>query len=168
AGDMAAGVSCELYCSEVTTICTGVDAQYASEAQCLEFCTNIAVIAMGTEGETSGNTVACRLTHAGLAETSGQKATHCPHAGPTGAGVCGAWCDSYCALVANICTGSNTNYPDEATCQTACTGIPTTGSIGDMSGDTVQCRIQHLNLAVLNPTAHCPHASEDGGGVCVN
>jgi len=44
----------------------------------------------GSQGDTSGNTVQCRIYHAGVAGNPSTNAvTHCPHAGPNGAGVCG-------------------------------------------------------------------------------
>jgi hypothetical protein len=52
---------------------------------CLSTC-NGASWSIGTAGATSGNSIACRTYHAGAA--AGDPATHCPHAGPTGGGVC--------------------------------------------------------------------------------
>jgi len=44
----------------------------------------------GDVGATSGNSVQCRIYHGGVAGTSTMNAgIHCPHAGPTGGGVCG-------------------------------------------------------------------------------
>ncbi len=44
------------------------------------------------------------------------------------------------------------------------------GTSGDTSGNTAACREYHLSVAATDATAatiHCPHASPDGGGVCV-
>ena len=49
-------------------------------------------------GDTTGNTIGCRLYHAGAA--AADPVLHCPHAGPTGGNVCGSWCDNYCQLMA--------------------------------------------------------------------
>jgi hypothetical protein len=38
---------------------------------------------------------------------------------------------------------------------------------GDTGGDTRECRIYHLGAAAGDAALHCPHASSDGGGVCI-
>jgi hypothetical protein len=78
---------CAGYCGLITTNCTGAHAQYADMADCMAECTALAWPA-GTPGDTSGNTLACRIYH-GVAAGS-DAATHCAHAGATGGGVCGA------------------------------------------------------------------------------
>lgn len=80
-------------------------------------------------------------------------------------------CSSYCTDMAATCTGDNAQYADDAACQSACAGFATTGTDGDASGDTLQCRVYHLGVAgtdAESATTHCPHAAADGGGVCVN
>ena len=66
-------------------------------------------------------------------------------------------CDKYCQLAADNCKGANALYADDAACQTACATIPATGTDGDTSGNTLQCRIYHLTEAQANPVLHCPH-----------
>lgn len=88
--DSGAGTSdCGTYCSSIMAICTGDNAQYASAADCMAQCTELSWPA-GTAGATSGNTLACRTYHAGAARDMMMPAVHCPHAGPTGGGVCGS------------------------------------------------------------------------------
>jgi len=42
------------------------------------------------------------------------------------------------------------------------------GVADDTSGDTQACRNYHLGVASQqDPDVHCPHASADGGGVCI-
>lgn len=77
---------CMGYCIQTTTNCTGDNAQYDDMAECLAFC-NSAGWPAGTPGEMGNNTLACRLYHGGVA--AAMPAVHCPHAGPTGSGVCG-------------------------------------------------------------------------------
>ena len=66
-------------------------------------------------------------------------------------------CDQYCNLVLANCTGGNEVYNNQNACQNACSGFAPTGQTGDQSGDTVQCRITHAQLAGGAPGTHCPH-----------
>jgi hypothetical protein len=78
--------ACTRYCTAVTSACSGANAQYDDMADCLAFCgrSNIPV---GREGDMAGNTLECRIYHAGVAVMA--PAVHCPHAGPSGGDVCG-------------------------------------------------------------------------------
>ncbi|MCC6873160.1 MAG: DUF4331 family protein [Sandaracinaceae bacterium] len=78
---------CQTYCMTITTNCTGDNAQYADMADCLDYC-NGSGWPDGTAGAQTGNSIACRTYHGGDPAAS-NPAMHCPHAGPTGAGVCG-------------------------------------------------------------------------------
>jgi hypothetical protein len=78
--------SCTTYCSNVVANCTGENIQYKDNADCMAYC-NSAKWPAGVPDEMSGNTLACRIYHSGVAK--GDPVTHCPHGGPTGAGVCG-------------------------------------------------------------------------------
>lgn len=84
--DAPASPGCTDYCTQVTANCTGANAQYDDMAECLAYCSS-AAWPEGTAGEMSNNTLSCRLYHVGVA--AGMPDVHCPHAGPTGAGVCG-------------------------------------------------------------------------------
>ena len=79
---------CMTYCTQITTNCTGDNAQYTDMADCLAYCASAGWPA-GTDGDQSGNTLACRTYHSGGPATM-NATLHCPHAGPTGAGVCGS------------------------------------------------------------------------------
>ncbi len=79
--------TCAMYCSTVMMNCTGDNAQYASAAECMSYCTAAGWPA-GMDGATSGNSIACRIYHGGT-PAMGEPATHCPHAGPTGGATCG-------------------------------------------------------------------------------
>ncbi|HWE28824.1 MAG TPA: hypothetical protein VHB97_12525 [Polyangia bacterium] len=160
AQDLAGGPTCAAYCAKIEMNCTagtdgGGHAQYTSANACNTYCTSAAAWPAGKVGDVSGNTIGCRLYHAGAAASD--PTTHCPHAGPTGGDMCGSWCDNYCQLMAKNCTGSNAVY-DMATCMTKCATIPTTGMPNDTSGNTVQCRIYHLGVAATDPVTHCPHS----------
>ena len=166
--------TCADYCAVVTTACTGEYAQYEDEAACLTYCETSAALPLGTSDDTSGNTVGCRMYHAGVAATDtgdGSAAgLHCPHAGPTGANVCGTWCDNYCHLAMGNCTDGDVLFESADACETVCAGYAADGEAGDAGGDSVQCRIYHLGVAGTpdGASVHCPHGAEDGGGVCVD
>jgi hypothetical protein len=156
-----AGPSCTDYCNKVQMNCTGSgddggsgNAQYASTSACVSYCTSAAGWPAGTTGAQSGNTIACRLYHAGAA--AADPVFHCPHAGPTGGNICGSWCENYCQLAARNCTGANAVYPSN--CMAQCAMFATNGHVNDTTGNTVQCRLYHLGAAATDPTLHCPHA----------
>ncbi len=159
-------LSCERYCSLLETNCTELNAQYPDEATCLRYCADEARLPIGTLDDREGNTVGCRIYHADVAADDPD--LHCPHAGPSGGDVCGTWCDNYCHLAETACTGELALYPERAACELACIAIPTTGTAGDPSGNTIQCRIYHLGIASGPdmPMTHCPHGAVDGGGIC--
>jgi hypothetical protein len=79
---------CAAYCTQMMTNCTGDNAQYADAADCMTTCTALAW-PEGDPGATGGNSIQCRIYHGGAPAVTGP-AEHCPHAGPTGGGVCGA------------------------------------------------------------------------------
>ncbi len=163
--------TCEIYCDTIMSNCTDANAQYADRDECIPVC-NAAGWAAGDQvtatGPLTGPTLGCRTYHAG-APAAGDPALHCPHAGPTGADTCGTFCEAYCALALGGCTGGEQLYADGEECATACAAFDDSGTIGDTSGDTVQCRLYHLGVAITTgmTTLHCPHAAPDGGGVCV-
>jgi hypothetical protein len=126
------------------------------------------VFPAGTAGDVNGNTLACHQYHVDLA-TGGDavaKDTHCPHASPSGGGVCGTTCDAFCSAAVATC---GTEYADAAACSTACAGFAA-GAAGATSGDSLACRQYHVGLATTssaNADTHCPHAGPSGGGICV-
>lgn len=164
--------ACQAYCASMATTCTAGNAQYTTEAACNASCnrarTAPSLWAEGTAG-TAANSLACRVTHVGLAASSGNVAVHCPHAGASGGNLCGSWCDNYCDAALAACTGTLSLHADRATCMTACAGLATTGTPTATSGNTVQCRINHLGFAAASAaaaTTHCPHGSITPTGPC--
>ena len=89
AGGTDAGIPaiCEEYCDAITANCADANAQYDDRADCVAYCA-AAGWPDGSDGDMAGNTTECRIYHAGVA--AGDPAMHCPHAGPTGADVCGS------------------------------------------------------------------------------
>ena len=146
---------CEGYCATITANCTGQFMQYGSPEMCLATC---AAFAPGTPGDTSGNTLACRTYHAGAAADADD--THCTHAGPGGDMACGSNCEGFCAIAGAVCPDA---WPDAAACNTACLNFDGAekSDAGDVSGDTLACRLYHLTAAAINPVPHCSHIKGD-------
>ena len=167
--DAAPADPCEAYCQDIQAACTGDNAQFADDGACMAACMHYA--ATGMDGDTSGDTLQCRVYHVGAA--ADDPATHCMHAGPDGGGVCvdaapADPCETYCQDIQAACTGGNAQYADDAECMAACADFSQTGTDGDTSGDTLQCRQYHTGAAAGDPATHCMHAGPDGGGVCVD
>lgn len=81
-GDGACGMNCAGFCQIVMGACTGANAAYASESECMTAC---AAFPTGTRYNTQvqgGNSLACRLYHATVATTN--PGLHCMHVKPTG------------------------------------------------------------------------------------
>ncbi|MBK9753764.1 MAG: hypothetical protein IPO88_09710 [Nannocystis sp.] len=74
---------CQDYCDTYLKNCTDKLNLYIDAADCLTQCGEWYP---GTYADTTGDTVGCRLYHAGVAMADAN--THCPHAGPGGAMVC--------------------------------------------------------------------------------
>lgn len=157
--------SCADTCQLVTTACSGADAVYESEAQCLAVCGKLDA---GTNADQVENTVGCRKYHG--YNSLAAPAQHCPHTGPGGDGHCGADnCEGYCQLLARTCDAElKSTYGDEATCLTECAKLP--GSKADSysdaakTGNTVRCRLINVARAAEDPAQHCAAAA--GGGEC--
>jgi len=157
------GQTCAEYCSRLTSTCVLGDVQYGGPiGSCESYCAMQRWPA-GLPGATSGNSLACRITHIGLAEASGgaEHSLHCAHAGPTGGNQCGSWCDNYCSLALQNCTGANgagLGFTDLPSCLAACASFPSGGAVNAASGNHVQCRIFHAGAAASTPSPHCGNA----------
>ncbi len=167
-------VSCENYCSLVKLNCTGQNDEYIDKPTCLAMC---ARLTLGTLPDTTGDTIACRQTHAVAAQ--GNPSGECPSAGPTGGDTCGTdHCASWCALEIAQC--GTIAFTAQAPCVTACDALTYTKSAGDIaniSGNTMNCRIYHVEAAYQNDgglsATHCPHTgvpsvikNDGGAGPC--
>lgn len=145
-------LDCPSYCATMATACTGAVEQYLNMQNCLDTCSTWTV---GTMGAMTGNTLACRVAHADLAKTS--PAVHCEHAGPAGAGACGAICEGFCTLVTAKCA---TEWPNANACATACGNFTSTPPYkAPSTGNTVQCRLYHATMAATQPNPHCNHTA---------
>jgi hypothetical protein len=149
--DGAVAAGCDEYCASIMTSCTGALTQYYDLEECLASC---ALFPPGEPGTESGDSLACRVTHAALAVD--EPDPHCRHAGPSGGDVCGVPCDAYCDLVMAVCD----LYPDDGACMETCAGFPESGmySIRESRNDNVECRIFHATRATVDD-GHCGTAS---------
>jgi hypothetical protein len=128
---------------------------------------------VGDAGNTAGNTLGCRAYHTGLAaQSAGNAKTHCPHAGPYGAGVCGSENENFCTLYNAQCGAADygVNCPSQGSFGGLTNGTQDGGFISVLAGNTKDCREYHLEAAYqgnVGPDAgHCLHADKAGGGVC--
>jgi hypothetical protein len=179
ASDGAIPQTCDFYCNTIQQNCTGIDQEYTDTPTCLAMCQNFDP---GFATDTMTDSLGCRIYHSMAA--AGNPDVHCRHAGPTGAGTCGSDpCQAFCLLDTALC-GSMTPPPYDngaigcaATCDMGADAgyaYLTTGDAGDISfqsGDTLNCRIYHLEAA-YNPanqpaamTTHCPHTAQQSA-VC--
>ncbi|MEZ4385887.1 MAG: hypothetical protein R3A79_31500 [Nannocystaceae bacterium] len=79
-----AAPTCDNYCKVYFGNCTGDNDVYEGDNDaCMSACKNWYA---GSEADTAGDTIGCRTYHAGAA--LGDPALHCPHASPSGGGVC--------------------------------------------------------------------------------
>lgn len=173
-GDAAPGtLDCAAYCSTIRDVCTESIEQYTSAEICNLVCNQLP---LGTTDNPTGNTIACRNAQAELAASFAiaERSSYCSIAGPAGtltggATECGSPCDAYCALMSRVCPtyfGSILGN-DLGTCKATCSQLPDLGeySTAIVSGNSVQCRIYHVNAAAKDPATHCPHAA--GLQLCV-
>jgi hypothetical protein len=85
--------------------------------------------------------------------------------GPTGGGMT-LDCATYCSTITANCTAANNQYDNMADCLGSCSHYPM-GTLADMAGNTLGCRLYHANAAAGDPATHCIHAGPWGGdGVC--
>jgi hypothetical protein len=147
---------CPEYCSLMRDLCTGDLAQYTSDPICLAVCE---ALPPGNPDDQLGNSAACRRFQA--VQASENADTFCGAAGPTGNGVCGAQCESFCGLAMELCTDDLAQWPDVPSCIADCMQFPddVVYSANVTTGDSYACRAYHLTVAALDPGVHCPHVA---------
>jgi hypothetical protein len=172
--DVAPSLSCDYYCALVMHNCTDENLEWLDMQRCQTGCP---IFEPGSTFATNtmDDTLGCRIWHAQAAATDPDY--HCRHAGPVGGGICGNDCEAFCNLDTSYCTAPYPQaYSNMSTCEAACNdgAFPyLTGDAGDLafaSGDTLNCRIYHLEAAFLSGPAaqyHCPH-TEPVSAVCFN
>ena len=152
--------ACIQYCDAVQANCTGNFQVYLNTSDCLKICAALPsgedlLDPMGT------NTVACRLSSARSATR--EKNTYCSAASAEGGDICGSSCQAYCSLRMSICPGVNVD-DDVAACETKCAILLEEDFRPNplATGDTLQCRINHLinaSQSSADAEAHCWHTS---------
>jgi hypothetical protein len=166
ASDGARPLDCDTYCALIMANCKGENLEYINVDTCKAMCVHFEP---GRPDDTMQDSLACRIYHAGLAAAN-DPSIHCRHAGPVGGGTCGDQpCNPFCLLDHALCSGPDSPYDGgELGCRSECMSAPyryLTDDAGDItlqSGDTLNCRIYHLESAYdpNNPVAkmtHCPH-----------
>lgn len=150
-----AAQTCANYCSTITTNCSGALTQYSTASDCMNTCMHFPA---GTASDQAGNTLGCRIYHAGVAANAPD--VHCRHAGPGGDGACGANCEGFCTLVMAACAGQATPpYASMSACMTACGGFATSPPYDatQTGGNSFACRLYHATAASTTPNPHCGH-----------
>ncbi|MET0340335.1 MAG: hypothetical protein ABW252_05005 [Polyangiales bacterium] len=170
---------CRRYCAESTRICTPErGAQlFETEDQCLGVC---ATYTAGSENDSTGNTLNCRLNALENADSLGEFQNTCAPASAGGGGgaqggaeaVCGTNCEGYCALYEKTCQP----IPD---CVNRCKALPDVGAVNSVESyksgaDTLQCRISHVAAAAsakrkgneMERMLHCRHSGIKSEQVC--
>lgn len=153
-------LDCASYCGGIMAACIGANAQYASMQNCLDSCADFPA---GSLGQTSMNTLGCRVYHTEAARTNAD--SHCVHAGPGGGSMCGAdLCEGFCSIVVAECP---TEWPNAGGCATECANFGSSGQPFSTAatGDTVECRLYHATMAATSPSGHCTH-TDVNSAVC--
>lgn len=152
-------LDCASYCDAIATACTSANQQYGSVEACVATCS---YLAPGALTDINANTLGCRIYHTELARSS--SAANCVYAGPSGGGVCGQPCETFCALVLAVCPGVYT----PAECPMLCAQMSMTPpfSTGVQSGDSVSCRLFYTTAASLDAATNCPHVSASTSTMC--
>ena len=167
-------LDCDSYCGLIATSCKDAAvAQWPSAESCKAAC---ASLTPGTLADMAGDTLGCRLYHAGAAsKDAAAAAAHCPHAGPTGGdldptatgmgndGPCGDGVEAFCKIAQATCKDANKVWDTEAACVTAMKGtakIATAYSTADTAKKDFGCFFYHLTVAATDATSaatHCKH-----------
>jgi hypothetical protein len=146
--------TCGAYCTESLATCTGDNQQYSSQAACLSACS---ALPTGMAGDTTGDSLTCRMYHLGEIETSQDATAHCSHTGPGGEALCGENCEGYCDIVQSYCTAEARVYQDRADCLTTCQAVPDDVAYrtGVQSGPHVACLLFHAQRTTTDGTEVC-------------
>jgi hypothetical protein len=159
------GELCTEYCDLVMAGCEGENAVYYRHDACMAVCRTMDIGDLDEAGMT--DTLACRLFHADFVDTD---PAECVVAGPSGGGVCGDECETYCKFYERVCHPQGSLNPPA--CVEKCRGLRAARTFdveAQGSGDTLECRIIHTCNATQNPDVHCPHATlipPSAGGPC--
>lgn len=169
---MGVEATCEEYCATIGANCTGANLEYQTGI-CPEMC---ALMKKGHVGDTSGDTVGCRLTKAKLAAS--EPVTYCQQAGALGVDGCAEPCDAFCNLALATCFEDEVfPFADIVECTQECQLLDYV-RLADGGNDVsttwqqnLNCWLYHLQVSNVptNPNAakgHCPHFGGGPGDQC--
>jgi hypothetical protein len=185
--------SCDTYCNLVVAYCTGGNQQYFNLGACLDMC-NSHQIELGSAGETTTNSIACRQHYAGLAAQGQDPVASCRAAGPVGGKTCGSdYCQNYCLLNTAFCSPTVTGSPNfwsflddagmesETLCEQACATWPYYDTrVTFLTSDgynSLNCRDYHLQSLweiadgggqMPLDYYHCNHTRSPAPAFCTN
>jgi hypothetical protein len=133
--------------------------QYSTIDQCMDVCVAVMRPQAELADPDSRSSIECRIDRARDAFDA-EPDLNCQLASMYGGNFCGTACEVYCDMRQSACESF---IPDAgADCISECEALadseePFTLSI--TSGNTVQCRINHIRLAIdtQEPMLHCPH-----------
>ncbi len=83
-----------------------------------------------------------------------------------------AMCESYCQEFGDLCSelaspDTFADFRDAAHCLEVCSTYPTDAQDDAYQGNSVQCRLNHLEAARQEGAGvHCPHTASGGDGIC--
>jgi hypothetical protein len=141
---------CKDYCRLNATACSGDAATYENDQQCMAVCNAFEpgmVTDDGSGGAAKSNTLGCRYTHTYNALTAAVPdivALHCGHSGPSGAGVCGDDCVSYCSQLEKTCSSQFSSFGGAAKCQSECKAL-----LGDAKGVSYSVKLAKSGTSPL-------------------
>ncbi len=156
--------ACTEYCELVIDACEDIP-QFKTASGCQSVCEGMYHL----EGAANDNTVQCRMLAAENAlNFSDGMEDNCVSAGPMGLS-CGGACDNYCEQIERYCPEEFEKMDD---CVAECRDVPRADvpyTDDFPAGNTLECRVYHAQLAVLqqpNRLLHCGHAA--GRSLCAD
>lgn len=170
--DGALAISCDTYCALMDKNCnwSSSNGEYFDLPACLQMC---AVFDQGGQIAPDGtDSLGCRMSYALQAAQAPEP--NCRFAGLTGGGKCGKdLCSHFCQVDIARCNTAPVNTPaydaGASECASQCAGYTYLGVDsgaelnGMESGNTLNCRIWHLNNAMgvtSKGVFHCPHTAQ--------
>jgi hypothetical protein len=158
--------ACTEYCEIVIDACADVE-QFKTATGCQTVCEGMYHLA---DGDGAGeNSVQCHMHAADNAlNFSDGVEDNCVSAGPMGLS-CGGACNNYCEQIERYCPEE---FEKMDNCADECRDVPRADvpyTDGFPAGNTLECRVYHVQLAVLqqpNRLVHCGHAV--GNSLCAD
>jgi hypothetical protein len=159
---------CKEYCERVDATCTTENdsQQYPSVNACVAVCQQGMDLGLPGDKDERVDTGYCRLENVLNAGAFGEVEVDCAAAGLGANGACGDICEVYCELLGDVCEAATTVQDvdivfDDDACLAECEELPRTPEPFDFevtTGNTLECRLWHVQAAFGNRGTHCPHA----------